>query len=206
MIVTADEREAWQLDWSGNSSCTRLRITSSSQQSSPPRSRTGGAVTLRQRQKSPLGTLGFLLILVGSLWATPTSAVFIEFQNCLSESYQNNPPIQLQFVPKFLDVVFNTTDPSHNLRVTVWGNVTGSGPGTLIPLLPPANDTAYWNSNQTDLGGKIENIPDSDVNKLTTLFNKVNVLTYLPWSQSVDFCNQLVNATCPLGPSFTANG
>jgi hypothetical protein len=114
-------------------------------------------------------------------------------------------PLQLQFDPLYLDAVFNTTDSSHNLHITVWGNVTGSGPENLV-ILPPANNTAYWNSNQTNLGGKIEDNPTPDgVNKLTTLFNKVNVLTYEPWSETVEFCNQLINATCPLAPSFNAN-
>ena len=103
-----------------------------------------------------------------------------------------------------MDAVFNTTDSSHNLHITVWGNVTGSGPENLVTL-PPANDT-YWTSNRTDLGGKIEDNPSpDDVKKLTTLFNKVNVLTYEPWSETVEFCNQLINATCPLAPSFNAN-
>lgn len=150
--------------------------------------------------------MGYLLVLIASLWIIPTSAVFIDFQNCLSESYQNDVPLALQFDPLYLNAVFNTTDSSHNLNITVYGNVTGSGPENLV-LLPPSNDTSYWNSSQTNLGGKIENIPDPPpgVNKYTTLFNKVNVLTYEPWSDTVNFCDQLINASCPLAPSFNAN-
>lgn len=70
------------------------------------------------------------------------------------------------------------------------------------------NDTAYWEGNSTNLGGKILDSPEPDAAnpKLTTLFNKVNVLTYEPWSESVRFCDQLGNGyDCPLGPNFTAN-
>lgn len=206
MMMTADSRGAGQPSLGGGSFDEQPPNTSRPQHVSIPTIRTAIAdMPFRQRQRSPLGILGTVLILVTSLWIVPVSAAMIEFQNCLSESYQNNEPLQLQFVPKFFDAVFNTTDPKHNLRVTVWGNVTGSGPGSVIPILPPANDTDYWNSNQTG-PGKIENIPDPNVNKLTTLFNKVNVLTYQPWSESTDFCAQLVNASCPLSPRFTANG
>ncbi|RDW73979.1 hypothetical protein BP5796_07421 [Coleophoma crateriformis] len=147
-------------------------------------------------------TMGYVLVLIATLWIHPTSAVLIEFQNCLSQSWQHNTPYLLQFDPKYVDAVFNTTDPSHNLKVTVWGNVTGSLP---LVNLPSSNDTEYWqNANET--AGKIADIPDpSGANKYTTLYNKVNVLTYEPWSQTLDWCNQLQNATCPLAPSFNAN-
>jgi hypothetical protein len=206
MTTSAGPREIWQLSWSD--------VTLSEQPPSLFRPHLGCLPTSqnrrahmarRWRQRNPFGALGHLLVLVGSLWVIPATAVFIDFQNCLSESYQNDQPLQLQFDPLYMDAVFNTTDPTHNLHITVWGNVTGSGPEKLV-YLPPANDTAYWNSNQTNLGGKIQDNPDPQgANKLTALFTKVNVLTYEPWSQNVDFCNQLINATCPLGPSFTAN-
>jgi len=144
------------------------------------------------------------LLLVASLWVVPTCAVFIDFSNCLTQAVQNNRPLQLQLVPKFVDAQFNTSGSAHKLSVTVWGNVTGSLP---LANLPPSNDTDYWNSNTTDTNnGKIVDVPFPDsANKFTTLFNKVNVLTYMPWSHSVDFCSSLVNATCPLVPSFSAN-
>lgn len=148
----------------------------------------------------------WLLVLVASLWIAPASAAFLDFQNCLSDDYRQNTPTRLQFVPKFLDARFNSSDPSHNLNVTVWGNVTGSGPNSLV-LLPSANDTEYWGSNQTNLGGKILNIPepDSDDPKITTLSNKVNVLTYEPFNENVAFCERLINGSCPLAPRFDAN-
>ena len=148
-----------------------------------------------------------LLLLVAGLLFIPASAVFIDFQNCLSESIQNNTPLQLQLVPQYVNAVFNTTDPNHNLRVTVYANVTGSTPTLPRLILPPANDS-YWRSNQTDMGGKISDVPNPEAPKpkFTTLFYKVNVLTYTPYIDSADFCDQLENGTCPLAPVFNASG
>lgn len=160
----------------------------------------------RRRQHRIFSTLGYLLVIIG-LWIGPASAAFIEFENCLSESVQNDTPKQLQFTPYFVNAIFNTTDPSHTLRITVWGNVSGSGPTTKV-VLPAWNNTDYWNSNQTAQGGKIVDIPDPTLTnpKLTTLFNKVDVLTYEPYSNAVDFCQQLgKNFSCPLGPVFSGN-
>ncbi|KAF7906056.1 hypothetical protein EAF00_000335 [Botryotinia globosa] len=161
----------------------------------------------RAPTKTSSGVWIILVTLISAFWITPTSAVFIEFQNCLEESYQGNTPYQLQFVPYFLWAVFNTTESTHNLAVQVWGDVKGSGPGaSTTDKLPGSNDTAYWQSNSTDTyNGKIADEPDPTSLKLTTLFNKVTVLTYQPYSAAVDFCNQLVNGTCPLGPTFNAS-
>jgi hypothetical protein len=152
---------------------------------------------------------GYLMLLITSLWIVPTSAVFLEFQNCLSDAIQNDQPLALQIIPLYLNAVFNTTDTNHNLDVTVWGNVTGSTVGTYPRLvLPSSNDTQYWATNETSFGGKIENEPyPTDASpKLTTLSSKVNVLTYEPWHNAVNFCEDgLLNGTCPLGPTFNAN-
>jgi len=58
------------------------------------------------------------------------------------------------------------------------------------------------------MGGKIldDPYPDSIDPHLTTLFNKVNVLTYWPYNHATDFCNELENGTCPLGPVFNKSG
>lgn len=151
----------------------------------------------------------YFMVFIASLWIMPASAVFLDFQNCLSDSTQNDQPLALQIIPLYLDAVFNTTDSNHNLNVTVWGNVTGSTVGTYARLVTPLwNDTSYWNSNDTSAGGKIENepYPDDPSPKLTTFSSKVNVLTYEPWHFVENFCeNALLNGTCPLGPSFSAN-
>jgi hypothetical protein len=153
--------------------------------------------TYRCRSSHVLG-YGLLAMLVFML-ITPATAVFINFQNCLSQAYQDTNPPALQFVPLFMDASFNTTNPSHKLMVTVWGNVTGAY--TKVPL-PSPNDPAWTNPNDTD--GKIENLPYPHT-KWTTLSRKVNVLTYEPWKQDDKFCDVLVNGTCPLAPRFNAN-
>lgn len=155
---------------------------------------------LRRTTRSSAAYLLLLAVLLNCL-ISPASAVFIKFQNCLSQDYQNGN--SLQFAPLYVDAIFNATDPSHNLNVTVWGNVTGSLPPV---ILPPGSNTSYWdNANNTD--GKIVDVDDpSGVNKKTSLFRKVTVLTYQPYqSPVVDFCENLINGTCPLGPVFPAN-
>ncbi|KAG9238349.1 hypothetical protein BJ875DRAFT_437573 [Amylocarpus encephaloides] len=159
-----------------------------------------------QRQTRALSTFGYFLVLIASLWIMPASAVEIPFDNCLTDSIQNNMPLQLQLVPLFVDAVFNTTDPSHPLTVQVWVNVTGSGPAVKIVDLPAWNDTGYWESNRTNFGGKILDIPEpGEANKITTLFEKVDVLSYEPWHNSRSFCGSLVNGSCPLAPRHTGN-
>jgi hypothetical protein len=108
-----------------------------------------------------------------------------------------------------VDAVFNNTDPTHNLNVTVWTNVTGSTVGPTRYVLPAWN-SSYWDtSNDTDYGGKVEANPDPTAAHplLTTLFSKVNVLTYTPYNpvQGVGFCDILVNGSCPLPPNFKDN-
>jgi len=161
----------------------------------PPTMRTCTAYRCRPAHVLGYGLLSMLLCLL----ITPATAAFINFQNCLSQSYQDTNPPALQFVPLFMDASFNTTDPSHQLMVTVWGNVTGAY--TQVQL-PSPNDPAWTNPNYTD--GKIENLP-SPHTKWTTLSKKINVLTYEPWKESDKFCDVLVNGTCPLAPTFTAN-
>ena len=206
MIMSADWRESGQAFWSNEVFQDRTLETVCSNRC---RRRMHGSEMpfFRRLQRSSFGTLGFFMVLAASLWIVPASAVFIKFQNCLSESAQNEP-LQLQLVPQFVNAVFNTTDPSHNLRVTVYANVSGSTVAPPWLVSPPGNDTAYWGSNQTDMGGKILDnpYPDSIDPHLTTLFNKVNVLTYSPYNHATDFCNELENGTCPLGPVFNKSG
>lgn len=211
MTMSADSRKAW---WAG-----RCEAAVDGQPFNAPFSRKDSQASIgshradmgfpRRRHTRFLGTLGYILVLIASLCVVPASAVFIDFDNCLSDTYKNSEsgqPKELQFVPLYVNAVFNTTNPSHNLLVRVYGNVTGSGPENLVVNLPPQNDS-YWTSNQTNLGGKIINIPNEDATnpKLTTLNNKIDVLTYEPYDHSEAFCDNLVNGTCPLAPSFFAN-
>lgn len=141
------------------------------------------------------------LALILGVLCRPANAAFIAFENCLPESYVNNDPKPLQWVPAKVDASFDTIDPRHTLRIAMWGNVTGSATNV---TLPPGNDTAYWsNPNKTD--GKIVNEPEPNVPKpkLTTLHSKVEFLTYEPFSNGTDFCgHSLINASCPLAPVF----
>jgi hypothetical protein len=85
----------------------------------------------------------------------------------------------------------------------MWGNVTGS---LYNVTLPPPNSPDWTDPKKLD--GKIlgEPEPDSDAPKLTTLHNKVDFLTYEPWSDNTNFCNtSLTNASCPLAPIFNTS-
>lgn len=121
------------------------------------------------------------------------------FTNCLSESYRENDPTLLQWVPLYAEARFDTENTSHNLEVIVYGNVTGTRENVTLP----APDDPYWDNND-DTPGKIIRTPKSgEGKKATTLFRKVNVATFEPFTEVVDFCQAgLVNAQCPLGPVF----
>ncbi|KAF7548448.1 hypothetical protein G7046_g8676 [Stylonectria norvegica] len=150
---------------------------------------------------SRLSTNIFTAILLAVLAFSPTHAVRIDFQNCLSESYRLNDPKPLQWVPLRADATFGSRNSSHILQVIVWGNVTGSqNQGTL-----PAPDDAYWGIDNETNGKIIDNpFPDSDNPKYTTLLRKVNFLTYEPAFEQARFCSStgLVNGSCPLSPVF----
>ncbi|KAH9909240.1 hypothetical protein F4778DRAFT_715946 [Xylariomycetidae sp. FL2044] len=132
----------------------------------------------------------------------PVSALNVDFDNCLEDSYINSDPRQLQWVPERVEAVFDTENPSHNLLVTVWGNVTGRVGDD--PL--PAYNASEWGNSTQVLNGKIQNLPEpnlpDDVRKATTLHSKVDVLTYEPFVGNLNFCNSILNGSCPLGPQF----
>lgn len=132
----------------------------------------------------------------------PVLAVLLHnFENCLPTSTKLGQPPSLQWIPLYVGATFDNKNPTHNLRVTVWGNVTGAYNPTTVTL--PAWDSDEWSdANFTD--GKILDDPfPTSANLLTTLHSKVDVLTYEPYSSNFDFCNgSLTNASCPLGPVF----
>jgi hypothetical protein len=178
------------------------RLSPRERDAKPTSATIGSPVGPHRLSTSAFGrSIACLSLLLLSVLVSPASAVFINYENCLSLAWQNQKPLYLQFVPLYVNAVFNTTDSAHNLNVTVWGNITGSLP---LVSLPSANSSDWTNPNVTD--GKIVNVPDPDGNNVaTTLFNKVNVLSYEPYSQNENFCDQLINASCPLGPAFYAN-
>ena len=209
MISAAETGEDWQEDWEAGAG---QHVDSFFLQQDPLQTQTMRAGKPRspiRRQMGFFETWQYLFLLMASLWIIPASAVLVDFQNCLSEDVQNNTPLQLQLVPLVMNAVFNTTDPMHNLNITVWTNVTGSTVELPRLLLPPANDSYWTTPNDTEYGGKIENDPFPSVASpvLTTLFNKVSVLTYTPVNPhtGVGFCDQLVNGSCPLSPNFNDN-
>lgn len=137
------------------------------------------------------------LILLVLAVATPAAAVLLEFDNCLPDSYVLNKPPLLQWVPLYLDAVFDTTSPNNNLQVIAWGNVTGS---QNVGALPPPGDSYWKDANETN--GKIDETPYEDT-LATTLVKRINVLTYEPYNDRSNFCaDGLVNGTCPLAPVF----
>ncbi|XDG06680.1 hypothetical protein ABKA04_006295 [Annulohypoxylon sp. FPYF3050] len=145
--------------------------------------------------------------LVACSWIRTASAVMVPFDNCLDSNYiySNQPEgeAQLQWVPLHVDAVFDTEDPAHNLMVTVWGNVTGRAGSDALP----AWNSTDWDDPNKVLNGKIQNEPDQSVpaaqRKVTTLHTKVDVLTYEPFVSNVNFCDNLINGSCPLGPVFS---
>lgn len=143
-----------------------------------------------------------ILVLILSFWVIPTSAASVNFQNCLSDNIRYNQPLALQLVPEIVDVTFNTKSQKYQLNVTVWANVTGSIVGSAPkPNFPSANDTDYWNGDDTGSGGKIQAIPlPESVNKQTTLYNRIDFMTYQPIREYLSFCDHLTNGACPLGP------
>lgn len=124
---------------------------------------------------------------------------FIEYHNCLDESTINSDPRRLQWVPLFVDARFDTENPTHRLNLTFYGNVTGQ---TVVGEYPPPDDPGWTDPDNTF--GKITDAGNAD--KLSTLFSDFKLLTYSAYDAPAEqFCNTLINGTCPLGPYFNAN-
>ena len=150
-------------------------------------------------------SLSTAFLSIACLWTQPVSAILIPFSNCLPEKYVHPDPgdnLQLQWVPQYVDAAFDTTNSSHNLQIIVWGNVTGRI--GLDPLPPP--NSSRWDDPEDVLWAKIRDTPYPELpdgeRKATTLHTTVDVLTYDPYVRPTNFCNGLVNASCPLGPVF----
>lgn len=126
-----------------------------------------------------------LLIQLLLIIINPSSAALINVENCLSPGIINDNTT-LQFIPMFANAVFNATTTSHNLNVTVYGNITG-------------RLSSNQNSSQTD--GMIPDV-GIDNTKYTTLLASMKVLDYFLYlPQPARFCNSTVNNPCPLGPA-----
>ncbi len=179
----------------------RVRKTSKGSPTDAPPTPVWSWLTLRWRKGAmTVVTLVQAMLLMSLMYLQPVGAAFINFENCLSPNIINSNPLQLQFRPLFVYVAFNSTAASHNINVTVYGNVAGIA--TQQPY-PSPNDPQWANPNDT-----VGKIPDVDKanNKFSTLTATFNVLDYTPYdAPAIQFCNTTVHGQCPLSPAFTAN-
>jgi hypothetical protein len=152
------------------------------------------------KRPSFIGWMQMMLYISTALIGLSTAA-FVTFENCMSPNIVGSDPRQLQFRPLFVKATFNATAKSHNLNITVYGNVSGIATDE---KLPPVGDPHWSNSNETL--GKIPEI-DTSNNKYTTLKAVFKVLDYTPYTADpIPFCSKLIHGQCPLGPAFDANG
>ena len=134
---------------------------------------------------------GFMLLI---LFVKPSDAAFVGFKDCLSPNVINSNPKQLQFTPLLVWASFNSST-SHNLNVTVYGNVSGQATQQKLPTNPL---DPSWNDPNSTLG-KIIDVPKN----ITTLTGAFNVLSYTPYEiPATRFCNTTVLGHCPIAPVF----
>ncbi|KAH7092476.1 hypothetical protein FB567DRAFT_517275 [Paraphoma chrysanthemicola] len=175
----------------------RLEIPNHQPTQRPPKSR-------RKRGSPPsfCGLPMLLLFLAVTTFLPQASAVFVNFENCLERVFltdANRSPY-LQFTPQYVWAAFNNTAPSRALNITVFGNVSGQ---TSFGPYPDRNNESWRDPKSTF--GKIVDV-DGNNNKYTTLFSSYKVLTYSAANPPAQqFCNTVINRTCPIGPAFTAN-
>lgn len=136
----------------------------------------------RRRLAIQNGSTSWLMIVLYMVayFTSLSNAAFINFDNCLEASLLNDPS-QLQFVPRFFSVVYDPTPGPNPIDIVIYGNVTGDG--------------------------EIVNIVNSDGNETyTTLFTTLDVLTFTPYNHATEFCQNVTQGSCPLGPVFNVNG
>ena len=124
-----------------------------------------------------LGLPVVLFYLVLALLIPRADAVFINFESCSSKLILDGGIPYLEFTPMYVWAAFDTHQPTHNLNVTVYGNVSGQ---TDRGTLPPAGN-ASWNDPKEVQIGKIISLDESS-NLYTTLFSNFKTLTYSSWT------------------------
>lgn len=144
--------------------------------------------------------MGMVVVMLMAILVPPTSAVLLDFENCLGKSVIESSPLQLQFIPLDVAVHFDLTNPLHNLNVTVYGNVSGTADRR--SSYPAADDPQWSNPNETV--GKILDL-DSTNNKYSTMLTAVNVVSFSPYNDASRFCDSVTQGGCPLTPVFNAN-
>lgn len=162
-----------------------------------------------RRRPANLFSTSLLMIycyLVLLVVVVPVSAVRIPFTNCLDEKYVASNPQKLQWAPLYANARFDTSTPKYSLEVVVWGNVTGRQ-DTTVQVPSFVSDPLYWSDSGKTNGKIIQSAnPDAANPVATTLYRRINVLTYQPVNNRVDFCKQgLFNGACPLGPTFNTS-
>lgn len=129
--------------------------------------------------------------------STLAESAFVEFSNCFGPQKSLTGQTLLQFVPYNVTAFFDITNPSHNLNVTVYGNVQGQETQGVYPAW---NDPSWTDPNSTF--GKIVELP-SGATYNTTLFTTFNVLDYTPYNAgAARFCTSTIHGQCPLAPAF----
>ena len=209
---------AW---WQG--SCSEMMAVvaspSDSYQKRMPRSlERCSAITRRpaSRQRTPKAVLPqfpWIALCLLLLVIQPSAGYFINFDNCLSPNIVNsnqrpndlnsNHTKQLQFVPLFFWVTFDSTAPSHNLNVTAYGNVDGLARQVSYPQYTDPS----WKDPNNDTGKIPDLAGEAGNQKFTTFTTKFNVLDYTPYNpDATRFCNTSAIKECPLAPVFNFTG
>lgn len=192
MAVTTLRNGAPRLSKTG-----QLEIPSVQPTQTPPRSR---RKPWTRPAANPLSHLSPLLLLFAIASLLPlASAVFVNFQDCLTRVYlaDGKQTPYLRFTPKYVWADFS---PEHKLNVTVYGNVSGQAQ---LGDYPPLDDNNWKDPNKTF--GKIVGL-DQNNNKYTTLFWHNAVLSYTAWNAPPSkFCDSVLNTSCPVAPAFGGN-
>lgn len=135
-----------------------------------------------------------------SLLVTPTHAAYINFVNCLDDSIVDSSPLRLQFTPYFVDATFDADNSANNLRLSIYGNVSGQATQGTYP--PP--DSSTW-TNSNDTFGKIVDV-DPNGGNYTTLLQEYKFLNYNAYiAPASQFCAATLGDSCPLAPSFNGS-
>ena len=131
-----------------------------------------------------------LAVLIG-----PATSVNVDFENCLSPNVINSK--LLQFQPQYIWTEFDSSNRSHQLNITVYGNVVGAATNE---TLPEPTDPRWQQANFT-LGKIVDE--DQKNNHRSTFFARFNVLDYTPYDASpTALCEHTIpgHQQCPLIP------
>ena len=189
MAVTTSRDDALRLPDN-----TQLEMPCLQPTQTPPRSR---------RKHSTLPTLSaffpLVLVLAIASFLPLSSAVFVNFEDCLTRVYlaDGKQTPYLRFTPEYVWADFSS---DYLLNVTVYGNVSGQAqPGPY----PPLDDDNWKDPNMTF--GKIVRLAPNHKH-FTTLFWSNRVLSYSAYTAPpTSFCDSVLNTSCPVAPSFGGN-